>query len=585
MQGLRDLEKEVVGSVSKERLMSDTQTIARWVRLSGSEEEREAFDHVEEVLRGLGLRTERYMGRGYVSLPESAELEVGDERLHAIAHSMATSTPEGGLRLPMVYVGDGKDEDYAAVGASGKIALVDGMAMPGKVMATERAGAAALVCANADEHVHEMIVSPVWGSPTPETRDRLPRIPVVSVGAKEAGILRGILDRNPGAEARLMARVRTGWTELPTLVAQVDGTVEPEKFVLFSGHIDSWHHGAMDNGSANALVLEVLRVLLPHRGTFHRGLRVAFWSGHSHGRYAGSTWYADNFWEDLNENCVMHLNVDSTGGKNATVLTEAHAMAEARPLAAGVIRELAGEEFAGTRFGRAGDQSFLGHGVPSLFMSLSEQPPGEGDSAGGFAELIGGEGAKSGGLGWWWHTTEDTVDKIDPDFLVRDTRVYAAITHRLLSNPLLPLDVRAAAEDLLSHLRAWQEKSGDRFDLSAVVGRAGEVADLAGQLHAKLDTGDGAPADAANIPRLNDAVMRAERVMVRLNYTRSDPFEHDPALSQPPVPLLAPIDDLLAAGPGSDAENETLTLLVRRRNRVLHGLSEARRALRAGLDL
>lgn len=584
MQGLRDVEKEVIESVSKERLMSDTETIARWVRLSGSEEEREAFDHVEEVLRGLGLETKRHMGRAYVSLPEGAELEVGGERLHAIAHSMATSTPEGGLRLPLVYVGGGKDEDYAAVDARGRISLVDGMAMPGKVMAAERAGAAALVCANADVYVHEMIVSPVWGSPTPENRDRLPRIPVVSIGAKEANTLRGILEQNPDAEARLTARVRTGWTELPTLVAQVNGTVEPEKFVLFSGHIDSWHYGAMDNGSANALMLEVLRVLLPYKDTFHRGLRLTFWSGHSHGRYAGSTWYADNFWEDLNDNCVLHLNVDSTGGKNATVLTEAHAMAEARDLAAGVIRELTGEEFSSTRFGRAGDQSFLGHGVPSLFMSLSEQPPSEGDSAGGFAELIGGEGAKSGGLGWWWHTTEDTVDKIDPDFLVRDTRIYAAIAHRLLSRPLVPLDVQAAAEDLLSHLRAWQEKAGARFDLSAVVARAGEAAELAGRLQEQLDAGENALGEDGG-RRLNDAVMRAERAMVRLNYTGSDPFGHDPALSQPPVPLLAPIDDLLAAGPGSDEENETMTLLVRRRNRVLHALSEARRAIQTGLAL
>jgi hypothetical protein len=177
------------------------------------------------------------------------------------------------------------------------------------------------------------------------------------------------------------------------------------------------------------------------------------------------------------------------------------------------------------------------------------------------------------------------VDKIDPDFLVRDTRIYAAIAHRLLTSPLLPLDVRAAAEDLLSHLRDWQEKSGDRFDLSPAVTRAKEVAEWASPHQARLDAGEYTLADAANIPRLNDAVMRAERAMVRLNYTRSDPFEHDPALSQPPVPLLAPIEDLSATDVGSDEENETLTLLVRRRNRVLHGLSEAGRALGAGLAL
>lgn len=564
--------------------MTDTETLAQWVRLSGSEEERRAFDYVEEVLRGLGLETERYTGRAYVSLPEAAELEVEGESIHAIAHSMSTNTPEGGLELPLIYLGSGTDEDYAAGDVRGRILLLDGMAMPGKVQRAERAGAAACIFANQDEHVHEMIVSGVWGSPTPETRDRLPRIPVTSVGAAEGETLRGILEEHPDATACLVTRVDTRWTEIPTLITQVDGTVEPEKFVLFSGHIDSWHYGAMDNGSANATMLETLRVLLPHKATFHRSLRLAFWSGHSHGRYAGSTWYADNFWEDLHDNCMLHLNVDSVGGRNATVLTEAHTMAETRRCAADVIRALTGVEFTGTRFGRAGDQSFLGHGIPSLFMSLSEQPPTEGDAAGGFAELIGGEGGKSGGLGWWWHTTEDTVDKIDPDLLVRDTRIYAAVAYRFLSSPVVPLDVRAAAEELLGHLRDWQRKAGERLDLSPVVDRAEEVASLADQLQVKIEAGEeGLGTD--QVRRINEVLNRVESVMVRLNYTRSDPFDHDPALSQPPVPLLEPVDRLVAADPGSDEENEVLTLLVRRKNRVLHELSEARRALRDGAGI
>jgi hypothetical protein len=182
--------------------------------------------------------------------------------------------------------------------------------------------------------------------------------------------------------------------------ALVDGVEEPEKFVLFSGHVDSWHYGAMDNGSANATMLETPRVLLPYRSTFRRGLRLAFWSGHSHGRYADSTWYADPFWENLHENCVAHINVDSTDGQGAVVLSETPAMAETQPCAAAIIRALTGTEFTGTRFGRAGDQSFQGHGILSLFMSLSVQPVSGGDSA---AEMPSGSAGRgcAGGLGWW----------------------------------------------------------------------------------------------------------------------------------------------------------------------------------------
>jgi hypothetical protein len=66
---------------------------------------------------------------------------------------------------------------------------------------------------------------------------------------------------------------------------------------------------------------------------------------------------------------------------------------------------------------------------------------------------------------------------------------------------------------------------------------------------------------------------------------RTDPYAHDPALSEPPVPLLAPLELLLAAAPGSDADHEVLTLLVRRRNRIRHELAEARQALRDGLAI
>jgi hypothetical protein len=582
MRNLSNTEKEIVEAVSPERLMTDTEAIARWIRLSGTEAERESFDYVEGVLHDLGLRTARHAGRAYISLPEEAELSVEGVEVPAITHSMVPQTPEGGLELPLVYVGKGAPEDYAVKDVRGKAVLAEGIAIPSKARAAEAAGAAACVFANADEHVHEMIVSTVWGSPTPETRDELPHIPVASVNVSDGEVLRGAVEENDSPTVRLRTRVSTRWTEIPTLTTQVDGTEEPEGFVLLSGHIDSWHHGAMDNGSANALMLETLRVLLPHREAFRRSLRLAFWSGHSHGRYAGSAWYADNFWEDLHENCVLHLNADSTGGRGATIITEGQAMAETRGVAVDVVRALTGEEFNGSRFGRSGDQSFMSLGVPSLFMFVSEQPPGQDESAGDVAELLGGPGAKGGGVGWWWHTTEDTVDKIDPDLLVRDTRIFAAATHRFLSEEVLPLDVLASAEELLAHLEGWRDRAEGRFDLSAVVSRSRDVADLAAQLQSRLES----LGDETEVGRnLNEAVRRADSGLVRLNYVESDLYGQDPALGHPPVPLLLPIDDLLLSEPGSDADYENVTLLVRRRNRILHELSQIERALQDGLAL
>jgi hypothetical protein len=584
MRELSDVEGKIVGSVSSERLMSDTEAIAQWVRLSGTEEERASFDYLEGVLGDLGLETARHMGWAYISLPERAELTVEGTEVPAITHSMAPETPEGGLELPLVYAGSGTWEDYSEKDVRGKAVLVEGIAIPGKARAAEEAGAAACVFANADEHTHEMIVSTLWGSPTPETRRELPRVPMASVGAAGAKVLRESLEESTPPTIRLTTRVSTEWRKIPTLVAQLDGTEEPEKFVLFSGHVDSWHRGAMDNGSANALMLEVLRVLLPYRERLRRSLRFAFWSGHSHGRYAGSAWYADNFWEDLHDNCVLHLNTDSPGGHGATVVTEGQVMAETRGVAADAVRSLTGEEFSGSRFGRSGDQSFMSLGIPSLFMFVSEQPAGQDASAGDVTALLSGPGAKGGGVGWWWHTTEDTPDKLDPELLARDARIYAVVADRFLSEAILPLDVRASAGELLGHLRNWSEKAGERFDLSSVVSRAEEIAELAESFQRHLEAaGENGRSEVAR--ELNEALRRVELGLVRLNYARSDPFDHDPATPQPPVPLLAPVDRLLLTDRGSNEEREITTLLVRRRNRVMHELAQVGMNLRNALNI
>ena len=64
---------------------------------------------------------------------------------------------------------------------------------------------------------------------------------------------------------------------------------------------------------------------------------------------------------------------------------------------------------------RAGDQSFWGIGVPSMFMGMGEQPAGSAES---FTRSVFGGGARKGaGFGWWWHTPEDTLDKVCPESL------------------------------------------------------------------------------------------------------------------------------------------------------------------------
>ena len=73
--------------------------------------------------------------------------------------------------------------------------LVDGIANPGVSRRASRAGAAGQLHISPHRYVHEMCISPVWGSPTHETVADLPSTVVVTVpleaGTKIKTLLRG----------------------------------------------------------------------------------------------------------------------------------------------------------------------------------------------------------------------------------------------------------------------------------------------------------------------------------------------------------------------------------------------------------
>ena len=98
------------------------------------------------------------------------------------------------------------------------------------------------------------------------------------------------MNREKPLRAVIETSVDTGWRKIPCLTAQLDAPVETEEFVMFSGHLDSWYYGAIDNGTVNAAQLEIARIAAKNREYLRHNFRIVNFSGHSHGRYAGSAW-------------------------------------------------------------------------------------------------------------------------------------------------------------------------------------------------------------------------------------------------------------------------------------------------------
>ena len=553
------LEPELAAQVSSATLMAHVRTIGAWERESGSPGEALAFDYIERALKSYGVEAERCLIEAFISLPLEARLALPDgTTIEGLTHSFSTSVES--LEAEVVDVGDGRPDDLAR--AKGKIALIRGLASPGRAWAAQQAGALGQIHVLMD-HLHNMIVTTVWGTPSPETAARIPATPCLSILGQDGERLRARLARGP-LRLRMTTRVRTGWMPVPHLVGGLRGRAE-DRFLLLSGHVDAWHHGAMDNGTANATMLEVMRLLAGRRDVLRRGIRVAFWSGHSHGRYAGSAWYADHAWRDLHARCVVHLNVDSTGARGATDYSTLHATEDAAAFAERVVADVTGQSSRARRFSRAGDQSFWGAGVPSAFMSLSGLPKQDTELSRAMERLVG-----SAGFPWWWHTKDDTVDKIDADVLVLDTKVYLASVLRWLNAPVLPLDHTRAAAALMTELETLQAAAGARFDLSPVLGTARTLGERLQRVRALTA---GAPASRAEA--LNRGLMRLSRVLVPLAYTTGDRFTHDLALPVPPLAGLQRARELAALDPHADAYKFAIAALVRERNRALHAFDTA----------
>jgi hypothetical protein len=560
------------GEVSRERMMRDLEVFAQRVKLSGTPEELESFRYLEAEMNKAGFRTRLIQHDAYISLPGRAALatEDGNEQFTCITHSFGRPSPVGGLVATAIDIGTPTQENFDRQDLSGRIAIIDGLCSPTTAYRARLAGAVGQIHVMPYEHLHEMCISNIWGSPEPDELNELPATVALTVSAADGARIRALIAAGD-LRLRMEAEVSTGWGKTPILEAHLEapGADADTPFILFSGHHDTWFEGVMDNGGANATMLEVGRIMAAHRDQLKRDLRLCFWSGHSHGRYSGSSWYADTHWRELSKRCLVHVNVDSTGATGNLVLEDMAVAEELRALAAEAIHAVSGQKLRGERLSRAGDQSFWGIGVPSMFIAVGEQEASLGlpNVVGAF---MGGPGQRRGaGFGWWWHTSGDTLDKIDPEILERDTRLYAHVLFRLLSDAVPPLDYSVWARALSAVLKPLAA-SASAFALP--------VDDALAALDG-LETAAATFNPAALPPAVAETVLRdVSRSLVPVDYTYGDRFHPDPALPAPDYPLLEPVRALVAAG---NAGKETRHHLVAAR-RSMNQLAEA---LEAAADI
>jgi hypothetical protein len=527
------------------------------VRDGGSPDEHAAVDYVVRTLRADGIRVDVHEFPAYVSYPGRCALRVeGAEPAspQCKTQALAAPTPPGGVRGEVVFVGAGERKDYENVDVEGKIALVSALPLPDGVKHAEDAGARGAIFMSGSELIQELTVSPIWGTPTHRNFDQLPKIPSVNVKQSVGEALREASGTS-AVTVTIETEVDTGFRTLRLPVAAVESARDPEGYVLVGGHIDGWHYAAVDEGASNAAMVEMARIFHRHRGELERGLKVAWWPAHSNGRYAGSAWFVDQNWLDLQANALAYMNIDGVGQIGATEYRSSNT-ASMDELAQAVFRDVASIDAGQSRPGRNSDQGFYGVGLPLLQFNHGRNDPG--------------------GRYWFWHTEEDTFDKIDFDILAGDTRLYVAALSRLLTSPIPPIRLSAATAELKERLEEREAWAGTHLDFARVVESAGELDALARTLDRKLSSVR--PSSPAAIVR---HMVRVLRPVLRVTYQEHGPYHQDPALEVPTLPGLADLETLGELPAGSGRYELTRTHLVRERNRVQDHIDQALAEARA----
>lgn len=571
------VEKTVLDAISIDEPWALVEHIVKTIRLSGTPEEREAFDGIIAKLNGWNIPYTLHEPTCFISHPLKGTVRTLGEngksyRAKTVAMSVSTDGQE--IEGELLYIPGTKGAgfkpgdvfsagvDVGETSIKGKIVITEGFAAPGKVAELMKGGALAGVFVNPGKNIHEGICTTIWGAPDLGNQQNQPTVPVIAVNNPDG--LELIAHAKAGGSIAMSTTLETRWRQIPILVADVKGTVEPDKYVLLHGHVDGWHYGAGDNATGDATIAEIARVFNENKGLLKRSLKIAWWSGHSHGRYAGSTWFADQFAIDLYNNCLAQVNCDSPGCRWAETYNHLTSFTEANGFVHNTITEVTGITPETERPLRAGDYSFNGIGLSGFYMLSSTMT--EEARAEKHYYAVGGCGANIE-----WHTEEDLLHILDKDILLRDIKMYAASVLRVVNAPVVPFNFLDTAAEFKSTLDKYQAAAEGVFDFAPAYAALAKLDEALATFYAAI------PADvtAENAAGFNAAQLRLGRILIPINFSRAETFFHDPAMTVPPLPSIEAATKA-AQAKGDPAKTGVLTAtLTRGQNKLVWALQQA----------
>jgi hypothetical protein len=339
--------------------------------------------------------------------------------LTALGYSPAT--PKGGLTAQVV-----KFDSLAALkaadpaGIKGKIVYVDyqmhrqkdghdyGMGsavrVAGPVIAAEK-GAAGYLLRSAGTDAHQRIAhTGVTGF-----RDPAKAIPAAALSNPDADQLDRVLAYGKPVTVKLALDCGiVGEYTGANVIGEITGRKHPDQVVAIGGHLDSWDPGtgAIDDGAGVAIAMAAAKLIhdLPQRPD--RTIRVVAFANEEMGLWGGRA-YAEKHAKEVRQ---FQLGTESDFGAGPIWRMSASVKPQARDAIMQIAKVLApiGVAYDAKRPGGGGSDLSQMHAKGMAALTLTQDGTHYFD---------------------WHHTSNDTLDKIDPKELAQNVAAYAAFSY------------------------------------------------------------------------------------------------------------------------------------------------------------
>ncbi|CAH1134528.1 unnamed protein product [Ceutorhynchus assimilis] len=384
-------------------------------RVSGTKNLENAIDYVLDKMKSNNLENvhgEEAWVPHWVRNEETAQIILPRNiNLPVLGLGGSVSTPKGGLEADAIVLNTFEQLDTENV--TGKIvvfnedwvsyAVTVKFRSKGASEAAKRGAVATLIRSVTSFSMSTLHTG--WQ----QYEDGITAIPTASITKEDALLLQRIQDRQQRIRIKLnLQYTRYNDSLSRNSVAEIQGSLDPQKVVLVSGHIDSWDVGvgAMDDGGGAFISWYALVVLKQLGLRPRRTMRAVLWTAEEPGLVGWSAYNASHFHELDNFTFVM----ESDEGTFTPLGVEYAAGTEGGCIIKEIVKLLA--PINATR--AVASARGVGSDISSWTESLI---PG--------ASLLNANERYI----WFHHTQADRMEVLDPDNLDKATALWAVVSY------------------------------------------------------------------------------------------------------------------------------------------------------------